>query len=76
MMRSKKNQYKYFSEQTGNPCKSFPPWPPQHLPGGGAVIPCSYHIEVQDGSEQSVVNKVRAAVEAMEEKSVLEIKIC
>ena len=76
MIWSKKNQYKYFIEHTGNPCKGFPPWPPQHLPGGGAVIPWKYHTEVKDGSEQSIPNKVCAAVEAMEEKSVLKIKIC
>ena len=34
--------------------KSFPPCPPQHIPGGGAVIPWTYHIDVKDGSEQSI----------------------
>lgn len=63
----------YFSEQTGHPCKSFPPWPPQHLPGGGAVIPCAYHIRVKDACEQSVLDKVRAAVELMDEKCLLKI---
>ena len=27
-----------FSEQTGNPCKSFQPWPPQHATRGGVAI--------------------------------------
>jgi len=64
----------YFSRQTGAPCKSFPPWPNQHSPGGGAVIPCSYRIEVKTRHE-NVFKKVQAAVKAMEESTVLEVQM-
>ena len=67
----------YFSEQTGKPCKSFPPLiSATYLLGGGAVIPCDLRIHVKDGLEQRILDQVRVAVEAREEKTVFEIKIC
>ena len=61
-----------FSEQTGIPCQSFSPWPHYQSPGGGAVIPCSYRIQVKS-DHQRVLGIVRAAVEEMAEKSVIKI---
>jgi len=62
-----------FSEQTGIPCKSFCPWPHYQSPGGGAVIPCSYRIQVKSDHQRVQLGKVRAAVEEMAEKSVIKI---
>ena len=64
----------YFSEQTGEPCKSFPPWPPQHAPGGGAVIPCSYRIQV-NGRHEEIFKNISSVIQVMEEKTVLEINM-
>lgn len=69
-------QYGCFSEQTGNPCKSFNPWPPQHAPGGGAVIPCSYRIQLKDSNVcDDILKLANEAVKKMEEKTVLQINL-
>jgi hypothetical protein len=65
-----------FSKQTGEPCESFHPWPPVNSTGGGAVIPCKYEISAQEMNNQHVVvSRIKNAIEKMQEKSVLVIKI-
>ena len=65
-----------FSKQIGDPCQSFHPWPSVQSIGGGAVIPCQYHIGIKQGVDQALVlSKVSSAIEKMHEKSVLVINI-
>ena len=67
---------KYFSQQTGEPCQSFHPWPLVHTRGGGAVIPCQYHISVKKMKDvDMVLTKVKDAIGQMQEKTVLTINV-
>lgn len=62
----------HFSEQTSIPCMSVSPWPHHQSPGGGAVIPCSYIIQVHSDHQQGL-GKVCDAVEEMAENSVTKV---
>ncbi|KAM7434633.1 hypothetical protein ABFA07_015321 [Porites harrisoni] len=62
-------------KQAGHPCQSFSPWPVPQSPGGGAVIPCSFIINVKDDQQLVVLERVQSAVNNMAERSVLKITI-
>ena len=49
-------------------------WPDQHAAGGGAVIPCRFRITVK-GNLQLVLKRVNDAVNAMPEKTVLDVNV-
>lgn len=51
---------------------SVSPWPHYQSPGGGAVIPCSYIIQVHSDHQQGL-GKVCDAVEEMAENSVTKV---
>ena len=59
----------------GHPSQSFSPWPAPQSPGGGAVIPCSFIINVKDDQQLVVLERVQSAVNNMAERSVLKITI-
>ena len=63
----------FFSKQTGDPCQSFPPWPAPQAVGGGAVIPCTYSVEVLDGRGSEILKTISSAVARMKESSVLTV---
>ena len=61
--------FTFCSLQTGEPCQSFYPWPAVQTKGGGAVIPCQYHISVNHAEDlDSVLLKTRDAIDQMPEK--------
>ena len=47
-----------FSFITGAPHTSQHPWPATSAPGGGAVLPCRFHIEVPNAETAISVAKV------------------
>ena len=55
--------------------QSFSPWPAPQSPGGGAVIPCSFIINVKDDQQLIVLDRVQSAVNTMAERSMLKITI-
>ena len=62
----------FCSLQTGEPCQSFYPWPAVQTRGGGAVIPCQYHISVNKANDMDgVLWKIRDAIDQMAEKITL-----
>ena len=63
----------FCSKQTGDPCQSFPPWPAPQAVGGGAVIPCTYSVEVFDGRGTEILNTISSAVARMKERSVVTV---
>ena len=63
------------NSSSGDPCQSFSPWPAPQSPGRGAVIPCSFIINVKDDQQLVVLERVQSAVNNMAERSVLKITI-
>ena len=63
-----------FSEPIGDPCASFPPWPPTHEKGGGVVIPCDYIVLCAATKLNFVRETLSAAVMEMPERDAMSIQ--
>ena len=54
---------------TGDPVRSFPPWPAPDEKGGGVVLPCDYKLVVHDSDK--TVQMLKETLSAMPEGSVM-----
>lgn len=62
-----------YADATGDPCQSFPPWPALGDKGGGAVIPCSYHITSSPSKFEYNLSLLNSTLEKMPEGSVMNV---
>ena len=58
---------------TGNPMPSCSPWPEQHQPGGGIVIPCTYTVKVPTNKRQMVKTLIQQALIQMSESKIMKL---
>jgi hypothetical protein len=56
---------------TGEPCPSFPPWPPVNQKGGGVVIPADFTVTCPEEHYAAFLQLLRTTLNAMPERQAM-----